>query len=200
MGSDGRAGAICANGSVETLAGCWAEWRARVQRRAGSAPYAICSAEMRRWSGADKHKENNNQGGVWWEASYQTAGVGGGGRGRCSVVQGGWCWRLLEVRGARSVGLLLAAGERARESVREAQRLGGFDRLRGSQSGRYTEQRASRGEGEALVGTINQYTNLRRAPSVTTWSVIRDSRCMYSIHGSGAAATGRSNDSGSENG
>lgn len=126
MGSDGRAGAICANGSVETLAGCWAEWRARVQRRAGSARYAICSAaEMRRYSGADKHKENNGQGGVWWEASYQTAGVGGGGRGRCSVVQGGWCWRLLEVRGARSVGLLLAAGERARERLkaRQAQRL-----------------------------------------------------------------------------
>jgi hypothetical protein len=83
------------------------------------------------------------------------------------------------------------------EGEREAHRL---DRLRGSQSGRYTEQRASRGEGQPLVGTINQYTNLRRAPSVTTWSVIRDSRCMYSIHGSGAAATGRSNDSGSENG
>lgn len=198
MGSDGRAGAICANGSVETLAGCWAEWRARVQCRAGSARYAIHSAaEMRRCSGADKHKENNSQGGVWWEASYQTAGVGGGGRGRCSVVQGGWCWRLLEVRGARSVGLLLAAGERAREGEREAQTL---DRLRGSQSGRYTEQRASRGEGQPLVGTINQCTNLRRAPSVTTWSVIRDSCGMYSIHGSGAAATGRSNDSGSENG
>jgi hypothetical protein len=117
VGSDGRAGAICANGSVETLAGCWAEWRARVQCRAGSARSAICSAEMRRQSGADKHKENNGQGGVWWEASYQTAGVGGGGRGRCSVVQGGWCWRLLEVRGARSVGLLLAAGERARERL-----------------------------------------------------------------------------------
>ena len=131
MGSDGRAGAICANGSVETLAGCWAEWRARVQCRAGSARYAIHSAaEMRQCSGADKHKENNGQGGVWWEASYQTAGVGGGGRGRCSVVQGGWCWRLLEVRGARSVGLLLAAGERAREresvrgsEARQAQRL-----------------------------------------------------------------------------
>lgn len=124
VGSDGRAGAICANGSVETLAGCWAEWRARVQCRAGSARYAICSAaEMRQCSGADKHKENNSQGaGVWWEASYQTAGVGGGGRGRCSVVQGGWCWRLLEVRGARAVGLLLAAGERAREGERGRER------------------------------------------------------------------------------
>jgi hypothetical protein len=152
VGSDGRAGAICANGSVETLAagrsGASEAGEGAVQGRQCGMRYA-----QRRCDGAAKRT------GIRRTTRAVVRGV-------VPDCRGGW-WRSREVFSSGRVVLSTTGGERRAVSrlalggwgergVRE--RLGGStgSEAQAPVGGRYTEQRASRG-GEGQSATINQY-------------------------------------------